>query len=102
MEFDFIKKGKIAAKTWLIRNRWFSKVIKSDLIRIIYRCINENCSFTLNINKSLKGIRLTKFRYHTYPVSTYNNWRKRNNTAVLSNDPLNISLFIDNLKAKVS
>ena len=102
MEFDSIKEGRIAAKTWLVRNGWSSKVVKSGPIRTMYRCINEDCLFTLNINKSLKEIRLTKLRYHTCPVSIYNNWRGRNNTVVLSNDPLNIGLFIDNPKIKAS
>ena len=68
----------------------------------MHRFISEDCLFTFNINKLLKGIRLIKLRYYIYSVSTYNNWRERNNTVVLSNDPLNIGLFIDNLKVKIS
>ena len=100
MEFDSIKEGRIAAKTWLVRNGWSSKVARSGPGRTIHQCISKNCPFTLNINKSLKGIRLTKLRYHTCPVSTHNIWRGRNNNAVLSSDPLNIGLFVDNPKTK--
>ena len=77
-------------------------MVKSGLIKTIYRYINKDCPFTFNIKKSLKKIRLIKLRYYTYLISTFNNWRERNNTVILSNNPLNIGLFIDNLKAKAS
>ena len=102
MEFDFIQEAKLAAIIWLVRNRLSSKVLKSEPRRIIYRYINKNCSFTLNINSLLKGVRFTTFYYYTCLISTYNTWRDRNNNVVLSNNLLNIGLFIDNPKAKTT
>ena len=56
----------------------------------------------MNINVLLKGIRLIKLRYYIYPLSTYFKWHGRNSTVVLSSDPLNIGLFMDNPKAKTT
>ena len=94
MEFDFMQQAKLAATIWLVRNGLSSKVLKSEPRRTIYRYIIKDCSFTLNINSSLKGVRFTKLCHYIYLISTYNTWRGRNNNAVLSNDSLNIGLFI--------
>ena len=85
-----------------MRNRLSSKVLKSELKRTIYRYISKNCLFTFNINNILKEVRLTKLYYYTYLISTYNTGRDRNNNAILSNNSLNIGLFIDNPKAKTT
>ena len=71
MEFDFIKKIRLAVKIWLIRNEWLSKTLKSELKKTIYRYVSKDCLFTLNINILLKEIRLTKFRYYIYLLFTY-------------------------------
>ena len=90
----------MVVKTWLLRNGWSSKVPISNAKRLVHKCRDIDCPFTLKINASSKGIRLTKLIHHTCPISTHDKWRGRSSIAVMSKDPLNIALFVDDPKTK--
>ena len=100
MMFDTIKEARMIVKTWLLRNGWSSKVPISNVKRLVYKCRDIDCPFTLKINASSNGIRLTKLIHYTCPIFIYNKWRSRSSIAVISKDPLNIALFVDDLKTK--
>ena len=84
MAFTTMEEARLAANTWLIRNRWLSKIERSDKGRIIYKCYDKHCPFTLNIIKIKKGIRLTKLVYHTCPISTHDKHKSRSRITVIS------------------
>ena len=100
MSFDTMDDARDTANAWVLRNGWSSKTKRSDRKRTILRCVSQECPFSLKINSSKKGIRLTELIHHTCPSSTHNNWRGKNNIATLSKDPANIGLFLDDPKVK--
>ena len=100
MVFDTMEEARITIMTWLLRNGWSSKVPISNAQRLVHKCKDKDCPFTLSINASKKGIRLTKLIHHTCPISTHDKWRSRSSIAVMSKDPLNIGLFVDDPNTK--
>ena len=100
MVFDTMKEARITVKTWLLRKGWSSKVLISNAQRLGHICRVKDCPFSLNIRTSKKGIRLTKLIHHTYPISTHDKFHGRSSVAVMSKDPLNICLFVDEPKTR--
>ena len=100
MVFDIIKEIKITVKIWLFRKRWSSKVLISNTQRLNYRYRVKECSFSLKINISKKEIRFTKLIYYIYLISIYDKFYGRSSVAVMSKDPLNIYLFVDEPKTR--
>ena len=90
----------MAVKIWLLRKGWSSKVPISNTQRLVHKCRVKGCPFLLKINTSKKGIRLTKLIHHNCPISTHDKWHGKSTVAVMSKDPLNIGLFVDDPKTK--
>ena len=100
MVFDTIKEARITIKTWLLRKGWSSKILISNTQRLSHRYKVKKYPFSLKINTLKKRIRLIKLIYHTCPISTYNKFHSRSSVAVMSKDPLNICLFVDEPKTR--
>ena len=100
MQFETIEEGRLTIETWLLRNGWSSKVSRSNQRRTSHKCISKDCPFTANITASEKEVRLTKLIYHTCPSYTHDKWRGHNRVAILANDSTNLSLFINDPKAR--
>ena len=100
MVFDSVKKVRMVVQTWLLRNEWFFKVLISNAKRFIYRYKDKDYSFILKINVLSKETRFIKLIHYTYFISIHDKWRGRSSIVVISKDPLNIVLFVDNLKTK--
>ena len=100
MIFDIMKEIRITMKIWFLRKGWFFKVLINNAQRISYRYRVKECPFLLKINILKKGIRLIKLIYYICLIFIYDKFHGRSSVVVMSKDPLNICLFVDELKTR--